>query len=470
MLAALLGSVVFALGVSAAPAWAQDEGIRGNLSYDDEPVVGAVVYVYNEDGDLVGSAESDEDGNWLVPVPGSASYRVVLDESTLPDGLVGATGNEREPFVRQGSVGFVMFPLDTGVREVAQPTPPPGGPGEDDPEVDIPADPEEEVEVIAGPGRWDRVFAHVYSGIHFGLLIALAALGLSLIFGTTGLINFSHGELVSFGAIVGLLFHTVGLLAILPTSIFVAVSVAFPAVGVLGSPLPLVAATPLAVAVGVLFGYVQDRFFWGWLRRRATGLIAMMIISIGAALLLRNLYLYFIGPGRRVYPDFAIQRPIEVGPLIVMPKTLITDGIALVVLIAVALALVLTRLGKATRAVADNPALAAASGINVDRIIRLVWAMGAGLAALAGVFLAMHETVNYLMGFQMLLLIFAAVIVGGLGTAFGAVVGGLIVGLLIQVSTLWVPSEFKYVFALALLIVVLLVRPQGILGRRVRVG
>jgi neutral amino acid transport system permease protein len=450
MLAALLGSVIFALGVGAAPAWAQGEGVRGNLSHEDEPVVGAVIYVYDEDGDLVGSAESGEDGSWMVPVPGSASYRVVLDESTLPDGLIGATGNERAPFVRPGSVGFVMFPLDTGIREAAgQPTPPPGGPGEDDPEVDIPADPEEDVEVIAGPGRWDRVIAHVYSGIHFGLLIALAALGLSLIFGTTGLINFSHGELVSFGAIVALLFH---------------------AVGVFGFNLPLVIATPMAVAVGVAFGYLQDRFFWGWLRNRATGLIAMMIISIGVALLLRNLYLYFIGPSRRVYPDFAIQRPIEVGPLTVMPKTLITDGIALVVLIAVALALVLTRLGKATRAVADNPSLAAASGINVDRIIRLVWAIGAGLAALAGVFLAMHETVNYLMGFQMLLLIFAAVIVGGLGTAFGAVVGGLIVGLLIQVSTLWVPSEFKYVFALGLLIVVLLVRPQGILGRRARVG
>jgi neutral amino acid transport system permease protein len=449
MLAAFLGGVILALGVGSGPAWAQGEGVRGLLSHDNEPVVGAVINVYNDDGDLVGSVETGPDGSWIVPVPGSATYRVELDESTLPPGLVSATGTVREPFVRQGSVGFVLYRLETGVREVTQPTPAPGDPGEEQPDVEIPSDPEEEVGVVAGPGRWDRVVAHVYSGIHFGLLIALAALGLSLIFGTTGLINFSHGELVSFGAIMGLFFH---------------------AVGVLGFNLPLVVATPLAVAAGVLFGYLQDRFFWGWLRNRATGLIAMMIISIGVALLLRNLYLYFIGPSRRLYPDFAVQRPIELGPLAVMPKTLVTDGIALVVLIAVALALVLTRLGKATRAVADNPPLAAASGIHVDRIIRLVWGMGAGLAALAGVFLAMHETVNYVMGFQMLLLIFAAVIVGGLGTAFGAVVGGLIVGLFIQVSTLWVPSEFKYVFALALLIVVLLVRPQGILGRRVRVG
>jgi branched-chain amino acid transport system permease protein len=239
--------------------------------------------------------------------------------------------------------------------------------------------------------------------------------------------------------------------------------------------LHLIVATPLAVAFGVLFGYLQDRFFWGWLRRRSTGVIAMMIISIGVALLLRNVYLYFIGPGRQLYDQYAVQRPDQFGPLSVPIKTVITDGIALVVLVAVALALVLTRLGKAIRAVADSPSLAAASGINVDRVIRLVWATGAGLAALSGVFLAMHESVNYLMGFQMLLLIFAAVVVGGLGTAFGAVAGGLIVGLLVQVSAMfladwWGATELKYVVALALLIVVLLVRPQGLLGRRIRIG
>ena len=134
----------------------------------------------------------------------------------------------------------------------------------------------------------------------------------------------------------------------------------------------------------------------------------------------------------------------------------------------------MTRLGKATRAVADNPTLGAASGINVDRIINLVWAIGGGLAALAGVFLAIVHGGQQLPGGlpDALLLIFAAVVVGGLGTAFGAVVAGLSVGLLfIELSTLWVPDEFKYVMALALLIVVLLVLLQGTpSARRVRVG
>ena len=255
--------------------------------------------------------------------------------------------------------------------------------------------------------------------------------------------------MVSFGAIVALLFNVIG---------------------VFGFKLPLVVAAPVAVLVGMLFGYLQDRFFWGWLRRRGTGLIAMMIISIGGALLLRNAYHYFIGPGRRPYADFAVQRPLEIGPLMVTPKTLITDGIALAVLIGVGLALTLTRLGKATRAVADNPTLAAASGINVDRIIHMVWAIGGGLAALAGVFLAMHETLTTWRASRCCCSSSRLWSWAASGPRSARSWARLSVGLLVQLSTLWVPDELKYVVALALLIVVLLVRPQGILGRRVRVG
>jgi branched-chain amino acid transport system permease protein len=144
--------------------------------------------------------------------------------------------------------------------------------------------------------------------------------------------------------------------------------------------------------------------------------------------------------------------------------------IAIVVLMATAYALLRTRLGKATRAVADNPALAAASGIDVDRVIRVVWVSGAALAGLAGILLGLAQGVNFQMGYGILLLIFAAVTLGGLGTAFGALVGSLVVGMFISVSTLWIPIELKNVGALGILIVVLLVRPQGILGRAQRVG
>ena len=129
-----------------------------------------------------------------------------------------------------------------------------------------------------------------------------------------------------------------------------------------------------------------------------------------------------------------------------------------------------SRTGKAMRAVSDNPSLAAASGIDVNRVVLLVWVLGGGLAGLAGGLLGLSQQVKFEMGFNLLLLIFAGVILGGIGTAFGALVGSLVVGLFVTVSTLWIPSELKNVAALAVLILILLFRPQGILGRAERVG
>ena len=145
-------------------------------------------------------------------------------------------------------------------------------------------------------------------------------------------------------------------------------------------------------------------------------------------------------------------------------------GISIIVLALVALALVRTRVGKATQAVSDNPALAAASGIDVDRVVTTVWIVGTALAIMAGVMFGLIQQVDYLLGFRVLLLVFAAVVLGGLGTAWGAMVGALIVGVFVEISTLIIPSELKYAGVLAVLIVILLVRPQGILGRRERIG
>jgi len=146
-------------------------------------------------------------------------------------------------------------------------------------------------------------------------------------------------------------------------------------------------------------------------------------------------------------------------------------GISIVVLLAVAFFLLRTRIGKATRAVSDNPSLASASGIDVDRTIRVVWVLGAALAGLSGILWAYYRPgASWDMGFQILLLVFAAVTLGGLGTAFGALIGSLIVGLFVELSTLWIPADMKFVAALVILILVLLLRPQGILGRRERIG
>jgi branched-chain amino acid transport system permease protein len=144
--------------------------------------------------------------------------------------------------------------------------------------------------------------------------------------------------------------------------------------------------------------------------------------------------------------------------------------ISALALVLVALFLSQTRTGKATRAVADNRDLAESSGIDVDRVITFVWAAGAGLAALGGILQGLSEQVTWQMGFQLLLLMFAGTTLGGLGTAYGALVGSLVVGVAMELSTLVIPSEFKTVTALAILVIILLVRPQGILGEAERVG
>ena len=127
-------------------------------------------------------------------------------------------------------------------------------------------------------------------------------------------------------------------------------------------------------------------------------------------------------------------------------------------------------MGNASRAVSDNPDLASASRIDDQKVIRAVWVLGAALATYAGVIITVNQGVSFLMGQDMLLLIFAAVTLGGLGTANGALVGSLIIGLFVQLSTLFIPTELKYVGALIVLIIILIIRPQGILGKKERIG
>jgi len=154
----------------------------------------------------------------------------------------------------------------------------------------------------------------------------------------------------------------------------------------------------------------------------------------------------------------------------ITPRDLAIMAMSALILIVVATVLQRTRMGKATRAVSDNVDLSEASGIDVQRVILVVWIAGAALAAIGGIFLGAIESVDWQMGTRMLLLMFAAVILGGLGTAYGAMVGGIIVGLVTEISTIWVPSALKLVFALGALVLALLVRPQGILGRAERIG
>jgi branched-chain amino acid transport system permease protein len=269
---------------------------------------------------------------------------------------------------------------------------------------------------------------------------------LSLIFGTTGLTNFAHGELITLGGLGTFFFNSYLGLHLIPSALIALV---------------------VCLAIG---GYAQDKLLWKPLRKRGSGLIAMMVISIGFGLMIRYIFLFFFGGDREQFLQYAGQAGLQIGPLSITPKMIVATFIGVVLIALTILWLTRSTLGKASRAVSDNPALASASGIDVEKIILVVWVLGAFLAGFAGIMMGLNQGVQFIMGSDTLLLIFAAVTLGGLGTAYGAIVGSMVVGLFVQLSTLFIPTELKYVGALFVLIVILLVKPQGILGRRERIG
>ncbi|MDQ6526652.1 branched-chain amino acid ABC transporter permease [Nocardioides sp. LHD-245] len=277
-------------------------------------------------------------------------------------------------------------------------------------------------------------------GIKFGLIVATGAIGLSLIFGTTKMINFAHGELITLGAIVAWYFQSIGL--------------------------PLWLAALVAVVAGAGFGGALELGLWRPLRKRRTGLFQLLIISLGLSLAVRHIYLIVFGGASKAYSAFRVQDSWNFWGVSMTPRDLGIMVTAVLVVSGTAWMIHSTPIGQAMRAVADNRDLAEASGISVKRVILVVWMMGSGLAAVGGVLLGLDGSVSWDMGFAILMVVFAAVILGGLGKSNGALVGALAIGLVSQLSTLFSPPELRIFWALLALMVVLLVRPQGILGSR----
>ena len=410
LLLAGLGIVI--LGAGAAHA--DGESIVGTLLTNDRTAVAGVTITVTNDSGFSKSTVTQTDGKFAIPVPKVGAYSVELDETTLPSGVSAPVTNPIQTQVLAGTDRPVLFVLGARARNVES--------------------------------KWHQLPQYIADGIRIGLLIALCAVGLSLIYGTTGLTNFAHGEIITFGALSTYFFNVDVGMGLIPAAV-------------------------LGVAATAVFGAVLDRGLWKPLRKRGTGLIAMMIVSIGLALAVRNIYLIIFGGSPRPFNEYVGEPGIDFGPITLTPADLVGMAICIVVLVLAGLALLKTRMGKATRAVADNPSLAASTGIDVERVILVVWVAGSALAGLGGVLLALSQQVAFNGGQLLLLLVFAAVTLGGLGTAFGALVGSVIIGLITQVSVwLGVPAELQNVSALAVLIIVLLVRPQGILGRRNRIG
>jgi len=421
LVAVLLAAVFAGLAFSSASAASADEVgtdeydfvFSGNVKYESQPLEDVRIVVEGDgfDSEVV----TDAEGKWKIGVPEKEEYTITLDEETLPEGVIVVEGeasiDAEFGLTNNKSVNFF---LGEGVRETTS--------------------------------FADQLVERVVNGLNFGLMLALAAIGASLVFGTTGLSNFAHAEMVTFGAVMALVF-----------GVFL--------------HWPLWITIPVALALSAGLGLALDAGIWRPLRKRGIGLTQLLIVSIGLSLALRYIIQFFIGGGTYQLPGSGEASIQLFGSVSLSITDMVSMVVSIVVLAAVAWWLVNTRTGKATRAISDNASLAAASGINVDSVVRTVWILSAGLAGLSGILWAYFRPgIKWDMGGQILLLIFAAITLGGLGTAFGALVGSLIVGMLVEVSTLWIPSDLKYVGALVVLIVVLLVRPQGILGRRERIG
>lgn len=416
---------------SPASAETTDDGqevtdfyFAGVITFDDDPVEGVVMSI---DGNgFKGETETDAEGKWRLYVPEKDKYTLTVDEETLPDGVI-VDASLLPPGTQPISGTTASFEVEFGLTGTKI------------------------MNLFLGEGEritvslLDQLLSRLVGGLNFGLLLALASMGAALIYGTTRLSNFAHAEMVTWG----------GLVALVTTTFW---------------HLPLWAGIIAAVVGGGLFGWALDAGIWRPLRRRGLGVVQLMIVSIGLSLALRYTFQYLIGGGTRQLPG-ASPAPIQFGPISLSYIDMIGMGVSIVVIIGVAFFLTRTRIGKATRAISDNPQLASASGIDVDKVVRYVWILSGTLAAISGILWGYFRPgVKWDMGMQMLLLIFAAITLGGLGTAFGALVGSLIVGIAVEVSTLWIPSDLKYASALVVLIVILLVRPQGLLGRRERLG
>ncbi|HYW76678.1 MAG TPA: branched-chain amino acid ABC transporter permease [Gammaproteobacteria bacterium] len=280
-----------------------------------------------------------------------------------------------------------------------------------------------------------NVLQLTYDGIVLGSILALGAIGVSMIFGILRFAHFAHGDLMTVGAYLAYTF-----------------------VRWLHWPIWL-AALP-AIVLAALIAVALDQIFYRRLRRVAP--VILLISSFATALMLRALVQIIWGPDNHVYEQ-GISIPIRAFGLIITPDSLkVLIGAAIMVTV-VHLFLAHTKMGKSMRAMSDNMDLALISGVPVNRVIFWTWMFAGVLAAVAGILLGLNTRLIPTMGWDTLLPIFAAAILGGVGRPYGAILGGFIIGLAMNYSVLFLPSAYKLAVAFVIMIVVLIVRPQGIL-------
>jgi neutral amino acid transport system permease protein len=277
------------------------------------------------------------------------------------------------------------------------------------------------------------------TGLSTGSIYALGAVGLTLVYGILKLVNFAHGDFLTFGAYMAFV-----------------VNVSWGA--------PLIFAVFFAMAMTAVLGVALERVMWRPMRQRGAGMLQLLLMSIGLALVIRYTLQFFYGTELRSL-DVNKTATVDFLGLSMGRTQAIVVLISFAVLVGTGLMLRYTLLGKRMRALSDSIELAETSGIDTGRVITWTWVFAGAFAGLAGVFLAAVTQIQPELGFELLLPIFAAVVLGGIGDAFGALAGGILLGLVVEWSGLYIASGLKVAVAFIVLILVLIVRPQGIFGK-----
>jgi neutral amino acid transport system permease protein len=277
-------------------------------------------------------------------------------------------------------------------------------------------------------------------GIITGGVLALAALGLSLLFRTVKFINFSYGDTLALGAYLAVFFNTTLGLSLLPSALL---GMLF--TGIFGVFIHKVVVKPLKETV-------------------KAGPLTLLIATMGLAFMIRNFILIVWGPDPKMY-NVATQEAMKLGPFLITPTQLMAILISILIMVLIYLLLQHTKLGKMIRATADNIDLARIRGIRTESVVMWTWMISSSLAGLAGVMLGLLGTVDSQMGIEVLLVIFASVIMGGIGNPYGAVAGAMIIGITMEVSSSFALSEYKAAIAYLLMGVILLLKPKGLFTR-----
>ena len=277
------------------------------------------------------------------------------------------------------------------------------------------------------------------NGLSLGAIYALGAVGLTLVYGILKLVNFAHGDFLTFGAYMAYLVNVTW-------------------------ELPLVFAIAFAIAATALLGIGFEKTMWAPMRKRGAGMLQLLLMALGLAFVIRYSIQFIWGTELRQL-DVNNTSSVEFLDLRIGRTQLTVIVVGFAALLATGLMLRLTLLGKRMRALSDDLDLAETSGINTSRVILYTWLFAAGLAGLAGVFAGAITQLQPELGFELLLPIFAAVVLGGIGNAFGALAAGIVLGVVIEMSTFIVAPGLKLAIGFLILIVVLIIRPQGIFGQ-----